>query len=145
MLVLFASIVLAVIVAPYAHTGFESIASAAEEMDEPDKTLPRAIPVAVIIVAGAYLLAIVAGMLLGSDPRWAHIRTSALTGKVLPVVGFAFALFLLVSFNFKSIFTHPHRGANVLAISLLVLAFVIVPLVVYITDACGRVRASRRR
>ncbi|GAA4395876.1 APC family permease [Tsukamurella soli] len=259
----FASIVLAVIVALYAYTGFESIANAAEEMDEPDKTLPRAIPVAVLIVAVAYLAAIIAGMLLApdkiatssdtvklaaaisnsvlhavivvgalvsmvginiaasfgsprlftaladngllprvvsrkgrygvplvaftitavlaiafpialgfntsnltglaviarfvqylivpvavyrlaasSDRRWAHIHTSALAGRVLPVVAFVFSLFLLVSFDFKSIVTDAHGHVNVLAVSLLLLAFVVVPALAYANDAARRRRAG---
>ncbi|MDF0531347.1 APC family permease [Tsukamurella sp. 8F] len=255
----FASIVLAVIVALYAYTGFESIANAAEEMHEPDKTLPRAIPVAVSIVAVAYLAAIVAGMLLApdkiatsdetvrlaaaisnnavhavivvgalvsmfginvaasfgsprlftaladngllphvlskkgrfgvplfafgvtavlalafplslgydtssltglaviarfvqylivpiavwrlassADVRWAGVRTGLLTGRVLPVAAFVFSLFLLVSFNFKSIFEHAGGGANVLSIALLLIGFVLVPALAYVADARRR-------
>ena len=50
----------------YAFTGFESIANAAEEMDEPERTLPRAIPLAILAVGAVYLLAVVVAMLLGS-------------------------------------------------------------------------------
>jgi amino acid transporter len=259
----FASLVLAVITALYAYTGFESIASAAEEMDRPDRNLPRAIPVAVLIVAVTYVVVILAGMLLAPDrialsgetvklaaafsnpvlhaiivvgalvslfginiaasfsaprlftavadngllpavvarkgprgvplvafaitaglaiafplalrfnnsnltglaviarfvqylivpvavlrlarshdPRWRDVRTSRLTGRVLPVVGFVFALFLLASFNFRAIFTVPHGGPNMLAISLLVVAFVIVPLATYLADGVRRRRAA---
>lgn len=40
----------------YAFVGFESIASAAEDMDNPDKNLPRAIVVIMIIVSIIYVL-----------------------------------------------------------------------------------------
>jgi amino acid transporter len=59
--------VLATIAALYAFTGFESIANAAEEMDEPDRIPPRAIPLAILTVGTVYILAVVVAMLLGSD------------------------------------------------------------------------------
>ena len=62
-----ASLTLATIAALYAFTGFENIANAAEEMDAPDRTLPRAIPVAICSVGAIYLLAVVVAMLLGAD------------------------------------------------------------------------------
>ena len=62
-----AGLTLATIAALYAFTGFESIANAAEEMDEPDRTLPRAIPLAVGAVGVIYLLAVVVAMCLGAD------------------------------------------------------------------------------
>ncbi len=40
----------------YAFTGFESIATAAEDMDDPKKNLPRAIIVVMLIVSAFYLL-----------------------------------------------------------------------------------------
>ncbi|WP_161979147.1 APC family permease [Streptococcus sp. S784/96/1] len=47
--------VMAVIAAFYAFTGFESVASGAEDMEEPEKNLPRAIPLAIAIVAAIYV------------------------------------------------------------------------------------------
>ncbi len=250
----FASIVLAVIAALYAFTGFESTANAAEEMREPDRVLPRAVPTALAIVATAYVLAITAGMFLAPDKivnssdtvklaaaisngfihalvvigalislfginvaasfsaprlftaladdgllpaalarkgrygvpllafavtaalavafpvslsydatnltglaviarfiqflivpfavmrlarsdRWRSVGTGTLLGKVVPVLAVVFSLFLLVSFDFKSILTKADGSANVLTISLLLLAFVIAPLVSYAIDA----------
>lgn len=61
------TLILAVIAALYAFTGFESIANAAEEMKDPERNLPRAIPLAITAVAVVYTLAIVVGMALGSD------------------------------------------------------------------------------
>ncbi|WP_308207146.1 APC family permease [Mycobacterium szulgai] len=60
-------LILATIVALYAFTGFESIANAAEEMDHPDRTLPRAIPLTIVVVGAVYVLAVVVAMLLGSN------------------------------------------------------------------------------
>lgn len=61
------SLALATIAALYAFTGFESIANAAEEMEEPDRNLPRAIPISVLSVCVIYLLALAVAMLLGAD------------------------------------------------------------------------------
>lgn len=60
------SLVLATMAALYAFTGFESIANAAEEMDGPERTLPRAIPVAIVAVGTVYVSAVTVAMLLGS-------------------------------------------------------------------------------
>lgn len=62
-----AGLTLATIAALYAFTGFESVANAAEEMDTPDRTLPRAIPLAVGTVGVIYVLAVVVAMCLGAD------------------------------------------------------------------------------
>jgi amino acid transporter len=62
-----AGLTLATIAALYAFTGFESIANAAEEMDTPEETLPRAIPLAVVTVGVIYVLAVVVAMCLGAD------------------------------------------------------------------------------
>ncbi|MGT2784842.1 APC family permease [Streptococcus merionis] len=47
--------VMAIIAAFYAFTGFESVASGAQDMEEPEKNLPRAIPLAIGIVAAVYI------------------------------------------------------------------------------------------
>ncbi|MEL4356360.1 MULTISPECIES: APC family permease [unclassified Luteococcus] len=45
----------AVLSAFYAYTGFESVATAASEMDRPERTLPRAIPLGVAAVTAIYV------------------------------------------------------------------------------------------
>jgi amino acid transporter len=62
-----AGLILGTMAALYAFTGFESVANAAEEMDEPERTLPRAIPLAVLSVGAVYVLAVAVAMLLGAD------------------------------------------------------------------------------
>lgn len=47
--------VTATIAAFYAFTGFESVASGSEDMEEPEKNLPRAIPLAILIIAAIYI------------------------------------------------------------------------------------------
>ena len=58
--------VTALVAAFYAFTGFESVASGAEDMEEPEKNLPRAIPVAIGIVAAIYFGIILTAMMI--DP-----------------------------------------------------------------------------
>lgn len=107
----FASIVLAVIAALYAFTGFESIANAAEEMEQPDRTLPRAVPTAMAIVAVAYLLAITSGMFLAPDKIANSSDTVKLAAAIsndtvhtLVVIG---ALVSLFGINIASSFSSP--------------------------------------
>ncbi|MDN6043379.1 MAG: APC family permease [Lactobacillus sp.] len=47
--------VMAVVSAFYAFTGFEAVASGSEDMDAPAKNLPRAIPLAILIIAAVYI------------------------------------------------------------------------------------------
>lgn len=47
--------VMAVIAAFYAFTGFESVASGSQDMEEPEKNLPRAIPLAIALIAAIYI------------------------------------------------------------------------------------------
>jgi amino acid transporter len=77
-----ASLTLATIVALYAFTGFESIANAAEEMDAPDRTLPRAIPLAMLSVGVVYVLAVTVAMMLGADKVVASRDTVKLAAAV---------------------------------------------------------------
>jgi amino acid transporter len=58
--------VTALVAAFYAFTGFESVASGASDMEEPEKNLPRAIPVAIGIVAAIYFGIILTAMMI--DP-----------------------------------------------------------------------------
>jgi amino acid transporter len=77
-----ATLTLATIAALYAFTGFESIANAAEEMDEPERTLPKAIPLAVFSVGVIYVFAVVVAMLLGADKIVASHETVQLPAAI---------------------------------------------------------------
>ncbi|WP_282926631.1 APC family permease [Helcococcus kunzii] len=59
--------VMAVIAAFYAFTGFESVASGSEDMEEPEKNLPRAIPIAIGIIAIIYIG--IVGVAIMIDPK----------------------------------------------------------------------------
>ena len=77
-----AGLTLATIAALYAFTGFESIANAAEEMDAPERILPRAIPLAVVSVGVIYVLAVVVAMYLGANKIVASHDTVQLPAAV---------------------------------------------------------------
>lgn len=47
--------VMAVVAALYAFTGFESVASASHDMEQPEKNLPKALPIAIAIIAFIYI------------------------------------------------------------------------------------------
>ncbi|MDF7639761.1 APC family permease [Lactobacillus sp. ESL0791] len=59
--------VMAIVSAFYAFTGFESVASGSGDMDRPEKNLPKAIPLAILIIAAIYMGVIAVAMML--DPR----------------------------------------------------------------------------
>ncbi|MFR0582847.1 APC family permease [Limosilactobacillus mucosae] len=59
-------LVMAVIAAFYAFTGFESVASGSEDMENPQKNLPRAIPLAIMVIALVYIGTILVAMAI--DP-----------------------------------------------------------------------------
>jgi len=56
--------VTAVISAFYAFTGFESVASGASDMENPEKNLPRAIPLAIGIIAVIYFGIVLVAMMI---------------------------------------------------------------------------------
>ncbi|MCT0196597.1 APC family permease [Lactobacillus helveticus] len=56
--------VMAIVSAFYAFTGFESVASGSEDMKEPEKNLPRAIPLAILIIAVVYIGVVAVAMVM---------------------------------------------------------------------------------
>ncbi|MEY8531109.1 APC family permease [Lactobacillus taiwanensis] len=59
--------VMAIVSAFYAFTGFESVASGSDDMKNPAKNLPRAIPLAIIVIASIYIGVVAVAMML--DPK----------------------------------------------------------------------------
>ncbi len=104
-------VIVATISALYAFTGFESIASASEEMKDPERTLPKAIPMAIFIVAVTYLLVIIVGMFLGPEQianssdtvKLAAVFTNQVL-KTIIVVGAAISMF---GINIAASFSSP--------------------------------------
>lgn len=58
------SFVTGVVAAFYAFTGFESVASGASDMEEPEKNLPKAIPLAIGIIALIYFGIVLVAMMI---------------------------------------------------------------------------------
>ncbi|WP_279116919.1 APC family permease [Lactobacillus intestinalis] len=56
--------VMAILSAFYAFTGFESVASGSEDMKDPQKNLPRAIPLAIFVIAVIYIGVVAVAMIL---------------------------------------------------------------------------------
>lgn len=56
--------VMATIAAFYAFTGFESVASGSDDMEEPEKNLPKAIPLAILIIAAIYIGIVLVSMMI---------------------------------------------------------------------------------
>lgn len=56
--------VMAIVSAFYAFTGFESVASGSEDMEDPEKNLPRAIPLAILVIALIYIGVVAVAMVL---------------------------------------------------------------------------------
>ncbi|RVU70039.1 MULTISPECIES: APC family permease [Lactobacillus] len=56
--------VMAIVSAFYAFTGFESVASGSEDMKNPEKNLPRAIPLAILVIAVIYIGVVAVAMVL---------------------------------------------------------------------------------
>ena len=60
------AVVMAIIAAFYAFTGFESVASGSEDMEEPEKNLPKAIPLGILVIAFIYIGIVLVCMMI--DP-----------------------------------------------------------------------------
>lgn len=59
--------VMSVITAFYAFTGFESVASGAMDMEEPEKNLPKAIPLGIAVIAIIYCLIVLISMMINPE------------------------------------------------------------------------------
>lgn len=78
-----AAVIATIFTALYAYTGFESIGNAAEEMENPEKNLPRAIPLAMLVIAIVYMSTITVAMVLGAKQIGSSSATIALSEVVL--------------------------------------------------------------
>lgn len=103
--------VTAIVSAFYAFTGFESVPSAASEMEEPEKNLPRAIPTAIGIIALIYLSVVSIAMIINpeavlksTDPV---ILASAYTNPILQKFIVYGALLSMFGINIASAFSTP--------------------------------------
>jgi amino acid transporter len=102
---------MAIVSAFYAFTGFESVASGSEDMKNPEKNLPKAIPLAILIIAVVYIGVVAVAMLL--DPKALMttkqvVAISAIfSNKVLRNVILIGALVSMFGINVASSFNAP--------------------------------------
>ena len=103
--------VMAVVSAFYAFTGFESVASGSEDMQEPEKNLPKAIPLAILVIAAIYIGVVAVAMVL--DPKALMttkqvVAVSAIfKNEVLRDVILVGALISMLGINVASSFNAP--------------------------------------
>jgi amino acid transporter len=103
--------VMAIVSAFYAFTGFESVASGSDDMQKPEKNLPRAIPLAIFVIAAIYIGVVAVAMVL--NPR-ALITTKQVVAisaifnnEILRDVILIGALISMLGINVASSFNAP--------------------------------------
>lgn len=103
--------VMAVISAFYAFTGFEAVATGSEDMQAPEKNLPRAIPLAILIIAVVYIGTIAVAMMVDPGAMVTTKQTVAIVAifhnKVLQDVILVGALISMFGINVASSFHTP--------------------------------------
>ncbi len=95
----------------YAFTGFESAATAASEMEEPEKNLPRAIPLGIAIVALIYISVVTVtmtinpeGLLNSNEPV---ILASAFKNEIIRKIIIYGAVISMFGINIAASFSTP--------------------------------------
>lgn len=103
--------VMAIVAAFYAFTGFESVASGSDDMKNPDKNLPRAIPLAILVIAVVYIGVVAVAMVL--DPKALMTTTQVVAiaaifkNEILRDVILVGALISMFGINVASSFNAP--------------------------------------
>lgn len=75
--------VMSIVSAFYAFTGFESVASGSEDMKNPEKNLPRAIPLAILIIAVVYIGVVAIAAIFNNE----ILRDVILVGALVSMFG----------------------------------------------------------
>lgn len=103
--------VMAVISAFYAFTGFEAVATGSEDMQEPEKNLPRAIPLAILIIAVVYIGTIAVAMMVNPSAMVTTKQTVAIVAifhnRILQDIILVGALISMFGINVASSFHTP--------------------------------------
>lgn len=103
--------VMAVISAFYAFTGFEAIASGSQDMEEPEKNLPRAIPLAIGIIAVIYIAIVLVSMAINpvalATSKEVVVLAAVFENKILRTVIVVGALVSMFGINVASSFHTP--------------------------------------
>lgn len=105
------SFVMATVAAFYAFTGFESVSSGSEDMVKPEKNLPRAIPLAIIIISFIYIGTIAVAMAINPVVivKTNHVVALAavFTNRVLQTIILLGALISMFGINVATSFNSP--------------------------------------
>lgn len=105
------TLVMAIVSAFYAFTGFESVASGSEDMKEPEKNLPRAIPLAILIIAVVYIGVVAVAMVMNPKALMTTKQVVAVAAifnnKILRDVILVGALVSMFGINVASSFNAP--------------------------------------
>lgn len=103
--------VMAIVSAFYAFTGFESVASGSEDMKNPEKNLPRAIPLAILVIAIIYIGVVAVAMVLNPKALMTTKQVVAIAAifnnQILRDVILVGALVSMFGINVASSFNAP--------------------------------------
>lgn len=103
--------VTALISAFYAFTGFESVASGASDMENPEKNLPKAIPLAIGIIAAIYFGIVLVAMIINPvalvQSEEVVVLASVFNNKIIKGIIIIGALISMFGINVASSFHAP--------------------------------------
>lgn len=103
--------VMAIVSAFYAFTGFESVPSGSDDMQEPEKNLPRAIPLAIFVIAAIYIGVVAVGLVLNPKALMTTKQVVAISAifdnEILRDVILVGALVSMLGINVASSFNAP--------------------------------------
>lgn len=103
--------VMAIVSAFYAFTGFESVPSGSDDMQEPEKNLPRAIPLAIFVIAAIYIGVVAVGLALNPKALMTTKQVVAISAifdnEILRDVILVGALVSMLGINVASSFNAP--------------------------------------
>lgn len=107
----FTTIVTATIAAFYAFTGFEGVAVGASDMEKPEKNLPKAIPLAMLIIIIAYFGSVLVAMMLNPvalvESKQVVRLAAVFSNKVISNLVVLGALVSIFGINVVASFTSP--------------------------------------
>lgn len=103
--------VMAIVSAFYAFTGFESVASGSDDMQAPEKNLPRAIPLAIFVIAAIYIGVVAVALVLNPKALMTTKQVVAISAifnnEILRDVILVGALISMLGINVASSFNAP--------------------------------------
>lgn len=103
--------VMAIVSAFYAFTGFESVASGSDDMQKPEKNLPRAIPLAIFVIAAIYIGVVAVALILNPKALMTTTQVVAISAifdnEILRNVILVGALVSMLGINVASSFNAP--------------------------------------